>query len=239
MQVFDPKLLDENRKIENGEIIFTKTYQYLIIPERNDFTQIDVPVSFFDPSQGVYKTITATINDIVVLGSDEALTDATEKNLNALGSDEETPFYKKYWFWGLVLLAAGLGVFFLFRKGRNDEQEEITPEEAAKLVAQRQLTEAKQLLDNQETSKYWETLEKSLQIYVEDKLEIGTSSYSIAEITERWNAENFDPSLLEQWREMVRKINLARYAGQDISNMENLYQEAIDWIVACERTQKS
>ena len=130
-------------------------------------------------------------------------------------------------------------MFFLFKKGRNDEQEEITPEEAAKLVAQRQLTEAKQLLDNQETSKYWETLEKSLQIYVEDKLEIGTSSYSIAEITERWNAENFDPSLLEQWCEMVRKINLARYAGQDISNMENLYQEAIDWIVACERTQKS
>lgn len=236
LQVFDPKLLDENRKIKNGEIIFTKTYQYLIIPERNDFIQIDVPVSFFDPSQGVYKTITATINDIVVLGSDQVLTDATEKNLNALGSDEETPFYKKYWFWGIALLAVGMGVFFLFRKGKNDEQEEITPEEAAKLVAQRQLTEAKQLLDNQETSKYWETLEKSLQIYVEDKLEIGTSSYSIAEITERWNAENFDPSLLEQWREMVRKINLARYAGQDISNMENLYQEAIDWIVACERT---
>ena len=236
LQVFYPKLLDEKQKIENGEIIFTKTYQYLIIPERNDFTQIDVPVSFFDPSQGVYKTIIATINDIVVSGSDQALKDATEKNLNALGSDEETPFYKKYWFWGIVLLVAGLGVFFLFRKGKNEEQEEITPEEAAKLVAQRQLTEAKQLLDNQETSKYWETLEKSLQIYVEDKLEIGTSSYSIAEITERWNAENFYPSLLEQWREMVRKINLARYAGQDISNMENLYQEAIDWIVACERT---
>lgn len=235
LQVFDPKLLDENRKIENGKIIFTKTYQYLIIPERNDFTQIDVPVSFFDPSQGVYKTITATINDIVVLGSDQALTDATEKNLNALDSNEEPAFYKKYWFWGLALLAAGLGVLFLFKKRRGDKEVEITPEEAAKLVAQRQLLEAKQLLDNQETSKYWETLEKSLQIYVEDKLEIGTSSYSIAEITERWNAENFDPSLLEQWREMVRKINLARYAGQDISNMENLYKEAIDWIVACER----
>lgn len=236
LQVFDPKLLDEKRKIENGEIIFTKIYQYLIIPERNDINKIEVPVSYFDPDQGDYKTILARINGIQITGSDEALSDATEKSLTDTASTDQGVFYKQYWFWGLVTLLGGIAVFLLLRRRGSQDEPEMTPEEAAKIVAQRQLLEAKVLLDKKETGKYWETLEKSLQIYVEDKLEIGTSSYSIAEITERWTAQKFDLALLEQWREMVGKINLARYAGQDISNMENLYKEAIDWIVECEKS---
>lgn len=233
-EIFDPKLISEDRKVQGGEIIFTKQYHYLVIPQEEGLKKLQLTYSYFDPKTESYVTRTESLGTIKILSSGEELMDATDKKLKDINSSESTPFYTKLWFYGSLCLVGAL-LFIGFKKiNKKEQKNEVTPEEAARIIAKRRLSSAKELLDNNDTGKYWETLENSLRIYLEEKLKIGTSKYSIAEITHQWTANKFDDTLLEEWKEMVNKINLARYAGQDIKNMENLYKEALDWIVKCE-----
>lgn len=234
LEIFEAKLLGENKIIENGEIVFTKIYQYLVIPRIAKQVRLEIPFSSFNPKTGKYEENKSSSVLLKVGESATKLVDATDKNLNVGNSILDSATYKKPWFWGILILGISGIVFFLMRKGNKSPKVELTIEEAALIVAQRKLSFAKDLLDTGNTGEYWETLENSLRIYLEEKLEIGTTDYSIAEISERWEKASLKPDLLDQWKGMVDKINLARYAGQSISDMENLYKEALDWIVKVE-----
>ena len=233
-EIYDAKLVKDEKKIINGEIVFQKQFQYLVIPLEEGSASLKIPYAYFDPTEERYISTFTGIPNIQIRASDQSLSDATSKTLNAVNETATKPWYTQLWIWGiaLVLIAGILGIFF--NKKSKDKEDSITPEEAALLVAKRQLSSAKNLLDQKETGKYWETLENALRIYLEDKLSIGTSQYSISEISDQWKEKQYDENRLSEWKEMVNKINLARYAGQNIQNMENLYQEALDWIVRCE-----
>ena len=237
-QIYDPKLAAEDKKIRNGQIIFTKTFQYLVIPDVKDELTLRIPVSHFDNKTGEYVTKNVSVGRIQIKPSGQTLTDATNKTIKTIDQKNSKAWYKKLWIWAILTVFFAV-VTFYFSTRKKSPEEKMTLEEASRIIAQRKLASAKDLLDRKETGKYWETLENALRIYLEEKLELDTSQYSEARIADRWTEKKYESSKLDVWKEMVNKINLARYAGQDISNMENLYKEALDWIVDVEKTYVS
>jgi len=237
-QIFDPKLVNENKQIREGKIVFTKTFQYLVIPDEPGRKSLNIPVSYFDAEREAYNTINASLSNVLITDSGKNLTDATSKTITDFSQSKTTSWYKKLWIWGLLALVLG-GIAFYFASRKKDTKEVVSIEEASRIIAQRKLASAKSLLDEKKTGKYWETLENALRIYLEEKLNIGTSDYSIGHISDTWNGKKYAADKLQVWKEMVDKINLARYAGQDIENMEHLYQEALDWIIDVESNYPS
>lgn len=233
-EIFEPKLLSEDKRIQDGEILFVKQFRYLVIPTKGGTKNLDIPFNYFDPKQGIFVERLTSVPSITIQGSDIVLEDATSKTIGSDDNISYIPWYNKLWVWGLLTLILGILAGVIYFVKNKPKALELTAEEAALNVAKRKLSLAKDLLESEDKSKYWETLENSLRIYLEEKLNIGTSDYSIAEIASLWKEKSMETRHFNKWKEMVDKINLARYAGQNISNMENLYKEALDWIVDIE-----
>lgn len=236
LDILEPKLVKDRKSIHNGEIIFQKIYQYVVIPKKAGQLRLKIPYAFFDPKteQFVEKESNSTL--INIAAGSTGLSDASQKNLTEQAKQESKLWYQKKWIWGLALAGLAGLLFFLFKpKKEIQNTPKLSQEEAALIKAKRSLSEAESILQSGNKDRYWETLEHALRIYLEEKLEIGTSKYSISEITTRWEQKNYPQTHIDTWRDMVDKINRARYAGQSIQNMEQLYQQGLDWIVQVEK----
>jgi hypothetical protein len=235
-EIFDPKLLGEDHRQQNGEIFFVKTYEYIVIPQTGGNQRLEIPYAYFDTDKEEYIEKVSRSTQLKIKGDASNLKDATAKNIKAVENNMNSKWYNQFWFWGLLVAIAGFLVYyFTSRKPKEIEEAPISEEEAALIKAKRQLAGAKSILDSGNTSKYWETLENSLRIYLEEKIGIGTTAYSMDRVEQFWKEKELTPELLGNYKQMVTKINLARYAGQSISDMQNLYKEAESWIVETEK----
>ena len=238
-EIFDPKLVGEDRREQNGEVVFQKTYEYIVIPQINGKQRLEIPYAYFDTENGEYVEKVSRSTEFDVRGDAANLLDATSKDIKGIASPGDAPWYTRLWVWGIVVALLGFVLFYFATRTKKEEEVEVAEEEAALIVAKRKLASAKSILDSGDTSKYWETLESSLRIYLEEKIGIGTTAYSMERVETFWADRKLPSSLLEKYQSMVEKINLARYAGQSISDMQNLYKEGEDWIVGVERVESN
>ena len=234
-EIYDPQLKLEESFEQNGEIVFRKVFEYIVIPQEGGKKRFEIPFAYFDTDKEEYIENISKSTLLTIKGDASSLTDATSKDIQNLSSGNGPKWYEQFWFWGLIVLLAGALIFYFINKKPKEEVVEITEEEAALLVAKRQLAGAKNILDSGNTSKYWETLESSLRIYLEEKIGIGTTAYSMERVESFWSEVKFPQEQLGEYKSMIEKINLARYAGQSIDDMKDLYKVAEQWIVKVER----
>lgn len=234
-EIFDPKLKYEEQSEVNGEIIFRKLFEYIVIPQEGGKKRLEIPFAYFDTDQEKYVEKTSKSTMLDIKGDASSLSDATSKDIQNISSGGGPKWYEQFWFWGLIVALAGLLIFYFTNRKPKEKVVEVTEEEAALLVAKRQLAGAKSILDSGNTSKYWETLESSLRIYLEEKIGIGTTEYSMERVERFWSEVKFPQEKLGDYKSMIEKINLARYAGQSIDDMKDLYKVAEQWIVNVER----
>ncbi len=235
-EIFDPKLVSEKLEQQNGEIVFNKVFEYVVIPQEGGLKRLEIPYAYFDTKTASYVEKVSQSTQLNITGTASALSDASQKKLKSTHVDHSGKWYAQLWFWGILVAIAGcLMYYFTSRKPKEKIVTEQSIEEAALLVATRNLAGAKSILDSGNTSKYWETLESSLRIYLEDKIGIGTTSYSLERVEQYWNEQAFPREKLVAYKTMIEKINLARYAGQSIDDMQNIYKDAEQWIVEIEK----
>ncbi len=234
-EIFDAKLVREEQGEQNGEIIFRKIFEYIVIPQEGGKKRLEIPYSYFDTDQEKYVEKTSKSTMLDIKGDASYLADATTKDIKNLGSGDGAKWYEQFWLWGIFVAIAALLIFYFINKKPKEKVEEVSIEEAALLVAKRKLAGAKSLLDNGNTGKYWETLESSLRIYLEEKIGIGTTEYSLERVQNFWTEKKLPDELLNGYTTIIEKINLARYAGQSISDMQDQYKVAEQWIVDVEK----
>lgn len=230
-EIYEPKMINERVIVLDGEINFIKEYDVLVVPKTTGKIGFGLEYSYFDSQTDQYIETASNRISLQVEEGSGPKSDASTKTLE--GQRNQNANKRKYLYTGLGALALVGAFLFVFFTKKKEPESQLTEEEIkvkAMEIAIKKLSSAKALLDNQQTGQYWETLEKSIQMYVQEKLNLPTTHFNRENVIEKWSELNLSETTLETWKGFNDKINRARYAGQSISQMETLYQEALDWI---------
>lgn len=233
-KIFEPKLLNSEKYILDKEIHFKKIYQLIVVPEENGNLSFKLPYSYFDPHREIYVDTFSNVIRFQNYTGSGTKQDATSKDLSFESQQSNS---SKLWIYGLLTLAlAGILAYFFNNKKKNPPiVQTVNKEKLAKEIAIEKLSSAKELLDNKKTEKYWETLENAIQMYLEEKLNLSTTQFKKETVKTKWKEQNLPENAFHTWEGFNDSINLARYAGQNIDQMEKIYQDALIWIQEIEK----
>ncbi len=255
---YDPK---ESENISNTEIISgTKTVEYLIVPRIPGKKEIPkIEFSFYSLKEKRYKTLTVGPFELEIEGDNSAvqipssgnfskedirlLTEdirfiKTKINLIRISNAKEFP---TWFFFALLLPAIFLGGIVAWRR-RTDKLRgnvRLMRSQKAEKAARKRLKLAKKALDQKDTVLFYDEIAKALQGYLEDKLFIQTSEFTIDRAIEKLAESNVDHQLTENVKEIFNKCEFARFApGKSESAEADLYKFTFDLITKLENSIK-
>lgn len=244
---YDPKT---NETITNRNIISgTKIFEYLLVPRVSGERKIGpIEFSYFSPSKGRYITQSSpefVINIERVEGFTEtAVNGFSKEDVRLLNEDirfiktsqfelERIEDYKILgnWFWiALVFPAAFLIVVIAVR----NKQEKLSANidllkyQKAEKEARKKLKEAKKALEKSDTLKFYNEVSKALYGYLQDKLSISQSEFTIESAVSKLNSKNVIEELVNSVKEISDKCEFARFAPKkDTSEELNIFYERV------------
>jgi hypothetical protein len=247
--IYEPNLLREENGIENGKIITTKTYEYLMIPKKEGRISFNPELSFYDPDLGEYSTIKGQNYTITVTPSTGRQTVDLDTRHRELPDPITTTSFKKKdsFFFGSApywALNGGLGLAFLgllFAKKRQLDRGNIDPAELknskAKKLAIAQLSEAKSAWSAGDTKQFYILLRKGLLEYLASKTYQSSAQMSKEDISTLLmtnDLESYEAGILN----IMQKGEMAIYANMTPGNEEDSYNEAIEIIQNIETSLK-
>ncbi|MBZ0184562.1 MAG: BatD family protein [Melioribacteraceae bacterium] len=256
---YDPKT---NETITNRNIISgTKIFEYLLVPRVSGERKIGpIEFSYFSPSKGRYITQSSpefVINIERVEGFTEtAVNGFSKEDVRLLNEDirfiktsqfelERIEDYKILgnWFWiALVFPAAFLIVIIAVR----NKQEKLSANidllkyQKAEKEARKKLKEAKKALEKSDTLKFYNEVSKALYGYLQDKLSISQSEFTIESAVSKLNSKNVNEELVNSVKEISDKCEFARFAPKKDTSEElnTFYERVVKTIVKVEDSIK-
>lgn len=246
---YDPKVTN-NYKVSSNGYSGSKAIEYLAIPrEAGTYTIPSVAFSYFDISEGKYKTLTTpeyTLNVQRAAGQKDngnegaqTYTAVNKENIKELGSDIRyintseleieapsttswlTP--RRILLIDLAMLILSFIIYLLYRKfaRENADQTHVRYKRANK-VAQKRLKAAQQLLsgDNQ---LFYAEIEKAAFSYVSDRLRIPTADLTKDNIADLLHQKGIADELIQQVKEVLSTAEFARYAPTTGAEKQALY----------------
>lgn len=224
---------------------------YTIVPQfKGNYPINPLTFSFFDPRTEKYRTITSEnfIIDVengpisnavtsgdsqpqgqqVVLSKDQFKYIKLNSNLTAT---KESPFFQSALFWSLLggpLLL--IPIFIIAGKKRKERASDVEGNKLrrANKLSKQYLSEAKKNMD--QPSAFYESLERALHNYLKAKLNIETSEMSKENISELLLARNVEPKVKEDFINMLKSCEFARYASYSATTIEHDYKKATEVI---------
>lgn len=256
---YDPKT---NETITNRNIISgTKIFEYLLVPRVSGERKIGpIEFSYFSPSKGRYITQSSpefVINIERVEGFTEtAVNGFSKEDVRLLNEDirfiktsqfelERIEDYEILgnWFWmALVFPAAFLIVIIAVR----NKQEKLSANidllkyQKAEKEARKKLKEAKKALEKSDTLKFYNEISKALYGYLQDKLSISQSEFTIESAVSKLTSKNVNEELVNSVKEISDKCEFARFAPKKDTSEElnTFYERVVKTIVKVEDSIK-
>ena len=247
--IYEPNLLREENSVENGKIITTKTYEYLMIPKKVGRISFNPELSFYDPDISDYSVIKGQNYTITVTPSTGRQTVDLDTRRKELPAPITTTNFKKKdsFFFGSApywALNGGFGLAFLgllFAKKRQLARSNIDPAELknskAKKLAIAQLSEAKSAWSAGDTKQFYILLRKGLVEYLASKTYQSSAQMSkedISSLLQNNHLESFEPGILD----IMQKGEMAIYANMTPGNEEDSYNQAVEIIQNIETSLK-
>ncbi len=247
--IYEPNLLREENDVENGKIITTKTYEYLMIPKKEGRISFNPELSFYDPELGEYSIIKGQNYTITVTpssGRQSVDLDTRRKELPApitttSFKKKDSFFFRSAPYWALN---GGFGLAFLgllFAKKRQIDRNNIDPAELknskAKKLAIAQLSEAKSAWSSGDTKQFYILLRKGMLEYLASKTYQSSAQMSKEDISTLLNTndlESYEPEILT----IMQKGEMAIYANMTPGNEEDSYNQAVEIIQNIETSLK-
>ena len=220
---------------------------YTIVPSfRGRYPLPSISFSYFDPKSKSYISLksdeitinvmegptdsadgnfsTATTPKIAVPTGRQFHFIKTQPNLISLNS---RPFFgsQKFYWWLLTPLAfIPLVLFVRKKKQESDADVEGNRLKMANRLARKYLSTAKKQLNNPEG--FYVALEKALHNYLKAKLKIETSEFSKEKIIDLLEQKKVNQSTTEQFIELLKSCEMARYSPITKVQMNEDYQKA-------------
>lgn len=238
LEVYEPNILREDQDLDEGFVRTDKVFEYLVVPKQTGRYSISPKFSYYDPDSNAYQTLTAgpfSIN--VIQGSKAANTLEDLEETRSLAPIIAQPkmvalsgkFYGSIWHWGILGLIL-LGIpYLLFKKMKLQQLANIDPKvlqmQNAEKVAIANLAQAKSALDAGEKRKYYEEIQNSIFGYLSDRLEVPYSQMNRSDIGQILQSKQIPQELIDSTEEVLRKAELALFAGTGADDMQSSYEE--------------
>jgi len=198
-EVYEPNLLKEVNRIEDGRIKFSKTYEYLMVPKTDGTLSIIPEFSYYNIDSSVYITKYGPHYRVKVVGKQQNQSISTE-NMNGRIAPiyTKTVFrassYKPLFSIGHIVFLSACGLAFLILavlKWRDIQKSRINPvvlkNKWAKKIAKAKLKQSKTHLDKNEIVEFYSSLRESLFSYLSDKFNLPLAQISKNSLSQLFN----------------------------------------------------
>ena len=245
-ETYDPKIND-NIKTTPAGVSGSKEFDYLVIPRHAGQFKLDpIVFTYFNPHTKKYKTITSDPIEINVLKADGSTADnvvysSSKEDIKVLGNDiryihtndiefssSNESFYGSWKFYFLLFLAPFLFIVaYIFRNKiriANNDVIGMKKKKASK-IAGKFLKSAKQSLEENNSSAFYEAISKALFGYIGDKLHIPVAELNQNNIKEKLVNINVSDQTSKELIDTIELCDMARFAPVTISEQE-VYNKA-------------
>lgn len=254
---YDPKT---SEKVNTGNVITgRKTVEYLIVP-RIPGKKVIPPVefSYFNTRTKKYVTLKSpefivdvekgsgdfepsisgfSKEDVKLLNEDIRFIKTSNFNLVKIKTDKLIPG----WFWYMIFIPPLFLFGIVIVKRRQDKlsgDTELLKFKKAEKAARSRLKKARTALEKGNVSEFYTEVSLALSGYLEDKLSVSKSEFTVEKVIEILLARGVENSLCAKLKELMDKCEYARFApGGDEANRE-LLEETVKLIVKIDSAVK-
>ncbi|MFK8059506.1 MAG: BatD family protein [Polaribacter sp.] len=256
LEKYQPERKEKVRVSANG-ISGSVSDLYTIVPQYKGKYKIpSTNFSYFNPKEEKYYTLSSEDLFVDVIEGKELVTNTvkedslvqkqdvkiTGKNFRYIQTKSsfesifQKDFFKSNWFYFLLLFPLLLIPLGIFISKRNEERSnDIVGNKLRKAnkLAKKYLSEAKKQLGNKEA--FYEALERALHNYLKAKLGIETADISKEKITQILEDKKVDNTTIQQFIEVLKSSDFARYTPFTATQMEQEFERAKQVIVALDK----
>ncbi len=261
--IYDPKV-SSNLNVSGLGAKGTKTFEYLIIPRHAGSYSIPaIEFSFFNPSDGRYKTVTAgpfnigvekgdassassaqsfrgsnSREEVKYLGQDIRFIKNSSEGLKPIGSFILGSF--SFSLGIIVPLALFVLALLLYRKRMfEDANVHLVKNRKATKIARKRLVAASRFLKEDKKEAFYDEVMRALWGYLSDKLNLPLSELTKDNANAEMLKHGVAEALSSQFMEVLDNCEFARYAPSAVSGtMADLYQKTMDIISELENQIK-
>ncbi len=261
--IYDPKVTS-NLNVSGLGAKGTKSFEYLIIPRHaGSYTIPPVEFSFFNPSDGKYKTVTAGPFSIEVEKGD-ASTASSAQSFSGTNSREQVKYLGQdirfinnsseglkpigSFILGSFTFALGIIIplalfvlaLLLYRKRMFDHANvHLVKNRKATKIARKRLVAASRYLKEDKKEAFYDEVMRALWGYLSDKLNLPLSELTKDNAKSEMLKHGVDESLATQFMDVLDMCEFARYAPSAVSGtMADLYQKTMGIISELENQIK-
>lgn len=251
---YEPKVNEQiNRK---GKVSGSKSGEYLFVPRVVGLREIPpIEFSYFDPSKKKYVTLKSEAFKIDIKPADKMVSTEiiNKEDIRQLGDDirflktnfSDIKKKENYFINSTGFLIAGAVPFILSFviigwKRRYDKihgNVVLLRYQKAQKIANNRLKTAKKFMDSKNHKEFYTELSSALFGYLEDKLHIPKSEFTIDRASEELKKRNIPDDLISSLRRSAEKCEFVRFApgAEKSTAMKEMYDEIADVIINIEK----
>jgi hypothetical protein len=253
-ETYDPKVNDEvNRSvIVSGK----KVFEFLIIPRLSGKFEIPaLEFTYFNPQKKTYSTIESESFKINVLPGSSEYTggvSTSKEDVKILDKDiryiklniNDITDHSDYWFNStsfyiaifLPLILAGALLLWKKKEDNLANNLQLFRNIRAKKIAKKRLSHAAKLMKLQKVNEFHDEIARALFGYLQDKLSIEPSEFSLDKAIEILSTSINDSSILDELKNTIQKCDYIRYAPIDAGkdNLNETYNMTSNLIMTIE-----
>ena len=231
LEIFEPRVVEEE-EYENGEeLIHSKVFEYVILPKEPGEYTLSPALSFFNPDTNLFQTLVADSLPVVriVAGKNYQPEQLSQDSLPLPLPPPPTQFdwlekiseqFQSPVLWSLLALVLALfGIFYFLKKRKNTTRNAPAPEREptnrpAARNARERFGQAARLLNGGNPRAFYDELFKSLQGYLSARLNLTPAQMTQEQVrkilTERQVPSGTIQNLLTVWQTCEQAL----FAGQ-------------------------
>ncbi|MCU0332008.1 MAG: BatD family protein [Ignavibacteriaceae bacterium] len=247
---YEPKINEEiNRK---GIVSGSKSGEYLFVPRVVGLREIPpIEFSFFDPNKKKYVTLKSETFKIDIKPGDKQASNefVGKEDIKELGNDiryiktsfEDVEKKENFIINSTGFIIAGVLPFAISLvvigwKRKYDKLHGnvvLLRYQKAQKVAKNRLKSAKKLMDSQNHKEFYSELSTALFGYLEDKLHISKSEFTVERASEELRKRNITEELIAELKAGAGKCEFVRFApgAEKSAAMQDMYDEIADVII--------
>lgn len=233
-------------KGESGD----RLIDYVVVPRNGGkFTIPGAELIYFDLATKSYKTLKTNPIDITVEKGSQTISSNTvnHKEVDVLNNDinyiktDDYVFMQKdnylfgslcFWLWILLpLIAVVVLIILLRRKIKENSNSTLVKHRRANKQAIQRMKRAKEFMDNDKKSEFYEEVMKALWGYISDKLNIPVSELNKENINAKMTSCGVSEDLSNSFINVLNSCEFARFAPAESQEpMNDIYQNSLDVI---------